>query len=226
VPKVNTRTLPPVFDVDIVSAPREKGTVSEPINKPSLSPIRNVMKSVPEDVLKETLPPSGAKASPDIPSSPEGMDGDYHAGDSSSGHPPLSPPGRHSFLFDKETIEKYAKKDIERKEKGLTFEAPELRHRGYMSMLKEKIENVWKYPEDAALKGITGDLYIMFSILRDGRLGEARVVRTSGFRDLDDAALRAVKDAEPYWPLPDDWEEDELPITGHFIYVIGGGYIL
>lgn len=228
VPKVNTRTLTPVFDVDIVSAPEEKGTASESIKKPLLPPARNVIKSVPENILKEILPPFGAKTSPDIPSSPEGMDADYHAGNSSSDNlpTPLPLPERHSFLFDKETIEKYAKKDIERKEKGLTFEAPELKHRGYMSMLKERIENVWKYPEDAAIKGITGDLYIMFSILRDGRLGEVRLIRASGFRDLDDAALKAVRDAEPYWPLPDDWERDELPITGHFIYIIGGWYLL
>lgn len=135
-----------------------------------------------------------------------------------------------SFLFDRETIDKYAKKEVPGekagKNKGLTFEAPELHHRGYMRKLKDKIESVWKYPEDAARQGIAGDLYIMFSILKDGSLNEVRLVRTSGHRDLDEAAAKALKNAAPYWPLPDDWPEDRLTITGHFIYILGSAYIM
>lgn len=226
-PTVNTMTLAPVFDVDVIGSLEEKKISSEPIQKPSISQTKDVIKPVPEDVLKETLPQSGTKTSPD-PFSPMNMDGDHHTSNPPSGNTPsfLPQPNRHSLLFDKETIEKYAKKEIEQREKGLTFESPELKHRGYLNMLKEKIEHVWKYPQDAAIKGVTGDLYIMFSILKDGRLGEVRLLRTSGFRELDEAALRALKDAEPYWPLPDDWEKGEIPITGHFIYVISGGYIL
>jgi protein TonB len=134
-----------------------------------------------------------------------------------------------SFLFDEETIEKYARnKPLEIKEgnKGLSFDAPELMHRGYMRMLKDKIENIWKYPAGAAHRGISGDLYIKFSIQKDGRLGEVQLVKTSGFIDLDEAAMKALQEAAPYWPLPDDWEGNELPITGHFIYFLGGAYIL
>jgi len=130
-----------------------------------------------------------------------------------------------SFLFDRETIEKYARKaplDRTGKTKGLTFSAPELKHRGYMRMLKEKIESIWKYPEKAVRKGIYGDLYITFSILKDGTLGEARLIRTSGYKELDEAAMKALREAAPYWPLPEDWEGDELTITGHFVYFIWG----
>jgi protein TonB len=135
----------------------------------------------------------------------------------------------HSFLFDRETIEKYASKGLQKKDmakRGLTFDAPELMHRGYMKMLKQKIERIWKYPEEAARRGISGDLYIRFSIRRDGSLGEARLIRTSGYRDLDDAALKALSEAEPFWPLPDDWEQEELTITGHFIYFLGESFLL
>jgi protein TonB len=95
-----------------------------------------------------------------------------------------------------------------------------------MRMLKDKIERIWKYPRDAALRRISGDLYIRFSIRRDGSVGDITLVRTSGYHDLDEAALQAVKDGEPYWPLPDDWKEEELSITGHFIYVIGRYYMM
>ncbi len=146
------------------------------------------------------------------------------------GHPDDLPsssssPDPRSFLFDKKTIEKYARKGPP-VDKGLTFDISEFKHRGYMRMLKEKIENIWKYPEEAARLGRTGDLYVRFLIKRDGRLGEVNLLRTSGYKDLDEAAIKAVKDAEPYWPLPEDWEKDDLEIRGHFIYIFGRTYAL
>jgi len=142
-----------------------------------------------------------------LPSEPKGL--------------PLKP---KPHLFDKETIEKFAKKAPEEKE--LTFDTREFRHRGYLRMLKEKIESIWRYPPEAARRGISGDLYIRFSIKRDGRLKGVELLRTSGHKDLDEAAMKALRDAEPYWPLPQDWGKDEIEITGHFIYLPGRYYIL
>ena len=51
------------------------------------------------------------------------------------------------------------------------------------------------------------------------------LVRTSGYRSLDEAAMKALKDAAPYWPLPEDWKEEELTVKGHFIYSIYGVYV-
>lgn len=130
-----------------------------------------------------------------------------------------------SFLFDREIIEKYASK-VPRPQKDLTFDTSEFKHRGYMRMLKEKIEGIWKYPKEAARQRMFGDLYIMFTIKRKGELGEVEVVRTSGYRSLDLAAIKALKDAEPFWPLPDDWPEDWIEIKGHFIYLYGKMHVM
>ena len=130
-----------------------------------------------------------------------------------------------SALFDRKTIDKFAREGTAR-DKGLTFEAPEFKNRGYMRLLREKIENIWKYPREAARLGRSGDLYIKFSIKKDGRLGTVELIRTSGYRELDESAMKALKDAQPYWPLPDDWKDDELEINGHFIYVYGTTYLL
>jgi protein TonB len=130
-----------------------------------------------------------------------------------------------SALFDRKTIDKFASKGTD-KDKGLTFEAPEFKNRGYMRLLRDKIENIWKYPREAARLGKSGDLYIKFSIKKDGRLGKVELIRTSGHRELDESAIKALKDAQPYWPLPDDWKDEELEINGHFIYVYGTTYLL
>jgi protein TonB len=137
--------------------------------------------------------------------------------------PALSP---GDFLFDKETIEKYASKGYPdgvgvEDGKGLMFYAPEFKNRAYMRMLRDRIESIWKYPKEAARRRLTGDLYIKFSIRKNGKLDKIELVRTSGYRALDEAAMQALKKAEPYWPLPENYDKEVLEITGHFVYVIG-----
>lgn len=130
-------------------------------------------------------------------------------------------------LFDRDVVEMLAKKEMDKinQDKEITFDTNELRYHSYMLRLKEKIEGIWRYPPEAAEKGIYGDLYIRFTIKKDGRLGNMELLRTSGYRNLDEAAMRALKDAEPFWPLPQEWEKDELVITGHFIYSLYGAYL-
>lgn len=130
-------------------------------------------------------------------------------------------------LFDRDVLERLAKNEKEEPvpDRGITFDTNELRYHSYMLRLKEKIEGIWRYPPEAAEKGIYGDLYIRFTIKKDGRLGNVELVRTSGYRNLDEAAMRALRDAEPFWPLPQEWKKDELVITGHFIYSLYGVYL-
>lgn len=139
---------------------------------------------------------------------------------------PEKPMGKEK-LFDKEIIGRLTQRQKEEKsqENNITFDTKEFKYYGYLQRLKEKIEGIWRYPPDAAEKGIYGDLYIRFTIKKDGRLGAIELVRTSGHKSLDDAAIKALKDAEPYWPLPEEWGRDGFTITGHFIYTLYGTYI-
>jgi len=130
-----------------------------------------------------------------------------------------------SSLFDKGTINKFASKGPPPK-RGVTFDSAEFKHRGYMRLLKERIEGIWKYPKEAANHGISGDLYVLFTIKRDGKLAEVELLRTSGHSVLDEAVIKAIEKAFPFWPLPEDWEDDTLPIKAHFIYIYGSTLVL
>lgn len=221
-PEMKADTPAVVYNIDIVgnigendiirNDNKEKIPVSKkpPARKPDQ---RKVLKELPpETILGEetgTVPDDkeASKGKEDVP-------------------PKVSkslPEEREKLLFDKETIDKYARKGLEGG-KGLSFDAPEFRHRGYMRMLRDKIESIWQYPNEAARLGISGDLYIKFSIKRDGSLGDVDIIRTSGHKDLDESAIKALKNGAPFWPLPDDWEKDDLSITGHFIYLLGDFY--
>lgn len=131
-------------------------------------------------------------------------------------------------LFDSNIIGDIAKREIKKEESEATtfsFNARDLRYLPYLKRLKERIESIWIYPPDAASRGIYGDLIIRFTIKKNGGLGATELIRTSGHKSLDDAAIRALKEAEPFWPLPDEWGLDTYTIEGHFIYTIYGYYI-
>lgn len=127
-------------------------------------------------------------------------------------------------LFDRRIIGDTALKGEGGKKKNdaLTFDTSDYRYAGYMKKLKEKIESIWEYPPEAAKKGLYGDLKISFTIKKDGKLGAVELVRTSGYKMLDDAALKALRDGEPYWPIPDDWSMESYTINGHFFYTMYG----
>jgi len=131
-------------------------------------------------------------------------------------------------LFDARIIGDIAKlqPSVKRKEEsGVTFSTKELKYYSYMMKLKGRIERIWRYPPEAVRRGLYGDPYIRFTIKKNGYLGSVELVRTSGYRELDEAAIQALRDGEPYWPLPEKWDMDGLTITGHFVYTLYGAYL-
>lgn len=233
-----TNAGPTVFKVDIVT-PLQSRKPPEPVPvKPAAKhaeppvvkqrPKPPVKELPPEDLYgrgtgdierksEKSLPVPGEREDAPSLSRPEG-----NGPGSAEKGPDIAP---YSYLFDKNTIEKFAREGSS-PQKGLTFDTTEFRHRGYMRMLKERIESIWQYPKEAARMGLSGDLYMKFTIKKDGRLGAVELLRTSGFKELDEAAIKAVKKAEPFWPLPDDWDKDDLEIRGHFIYIFGDTMVL
>jgi protein TonB len=163
---------------------------------------------------------------------PQGTGGTGRTGTGTGATKQKSPEQQEPFgrneLFDRGVTEEIARKGSGspgkegEKENPVTFDTKEYRFAGYMTKLKEKIESIWVYPPDAAQRGIYGDLKIQFTINKDGTLGEVRLIRTSGYKMLDDAAIKALRDGEPYWPLPDSWDMKSYTILGHFVYSLYG----
>jgi protein TonB len=128
-------------------------------------------------------------------------------------------------LYDPEVIGDIAMRDAggqPKKEDSITFDTSDYRYAGYMRKLKDKIESIWVYPPEAIARGLYGDLKIRFTILKSGKLGAVELVRTSGYKTLDDAAIKALKEGEPYWPIPEQWGRESYTILGHFVYSIYG----
>jgi protein TonB len=143
-------------------------------------------------------------------------------------HPDTAGPSLREKLFDKSIINELAKRDIEKedkKDKTFTLDTSEYKFLIYNKRLKERIESIWMYPPEAATGGIYGDLVLKFTIKKNGMLGAVELVRTSGHKNLDDAAIRALKDGAPFWPLPEEWGMEAYTIVGHFVYTLYGYYL-
>jgi protein TonB len=194
--------------------------------------------SVPIPEMKkgnQTVPGTGISSPrpllPLVPPSKEGEGGSDIGGSENKGvtqMPRVPVPSTKEKLFDRNIIGDIAKRDVnkeEREDRTFSFDVKEMRYLTYLKRLKERIESIWIYPPDAAAKGIYGDLLIKFTIKKNGKLGAVEVVRTSGYKNLDEAALKALRNAEPFWPLPDEWGMEAYTIQGHFVYTIYGYYV-
>lgn len=72
----------------------------------------------------------------------------------------------------------------------------------YFNKIKQSIELRWEYPEVALRYGLQGRLALEFTIASTGQLDRLRIIRSSGSQVLDEEALRAIKAAAPFPPIP------------------------
>jgi len=125
-------------------------------------------------------------------------------------------------------IDELARKGMPTKRPGdesVTLDTDEFKYISYNRWLKIKVESVLKYPELAAISGYQGTLFVKFDILKDGSLGSVEVLKSSGYKILDDEAMRSIRSAAPFQPLPDDWGIERYSIRAAVIFYLGVGYI-
>ena len=91
----------------------------------------------------------------------------------------------------------------------------EYRFAQYIEDWRIKVERIGNlnYPEQARRKRIFGKLQLSVSINRDGSIEKIEVNKSSGHRILDAAAVRIVKLAAPYSPLPPNITRDTDILT-------------
>src|SRR5690606_2623437 len=92
--------------------------------------------------------------------------------------------------------ERYAKRP---KRKFVSASTQEWAYATYLRAWVDRVERVGNlnYPDEARRRGLSGTLVISVAIRRDGSVERAEVIRSSGIRLLDDAALRIARLAEP-----------------------------
>lgn len=106
-----------------------------------------------------------------------------------------------------QSMEAYAKRD---KHRYISAQAKEYRDAAYLDAWRAKIERIGNlnYPEEAKRRNITGSLLLDVAINTDGSLNSLTLLRSSGSKVLDDAAMRIVKLAAPFAQFPDELRSD------------------
>ncbi len=96
------------------------------------------------------------------------------------------------------------------RQKYIDARTMEYKYAAYMDAWRAKVERIGNlnYPEEAKRRNISGDLVLDVAIRQDGSVYRVKVLRSSGYKVLDDAAVRIVGLAAPFAPLPPDIRAD------------------
>jgi len=101
--------------------------------------------------------------------------------------------------------------------KAISASTREYKYANYLEAWRRKVERVGNlnYPEEAKRHKMYGNLIVHVAVRADGSTERIRVLRSSGFKVLDEAAVKIVELAAPYAPFPPDIraETDILDIT-------------
>ena len=80
----------------------------------------------------------------------------------------------------------------------------------YLDTWRRKIERIGNqnYPERAKLQKIYGNLTLKVAINQNGTINQVSIMKSSGKKLLDDAAIRIVRLAAPFKPLTEEMSKD------------------
>ena len=94
--------------------------------------------------------------------------------------------------------------------KFLSARTKEYKFAAYMEAWRAKVERVGNlnYPEQAKRQKLTGNLVLDVEINPNGTIRAISVIRPSGHKVLDDAAMRIVRLSAPFSPFPPNIRKD------------------
>ena len=92
----------------------------------------------------------------------------------------------------------------------------------FMRRFRNNIYGVWNYPESARRQNQQGSCLLRITVDRDGNITDVKLMESSGYRVLDDEAMRAVRQGATYGPLPRAYPNKYLHIMALFNYQMGG----
>lgn len=88
----------------------------------------------------------------------------------------------------------------------------------YMNEMQVKIKKNWNPPNSLKSKRII----VLFKIGKDGKLLSAKILKSSGSKKADNAALKALQDAQPFKALPKQCKDKSINVQFTFDYNVWG----
>lgn len=84
----------------------------------------------------------------------------------------------------------------------------------YMREMQSRIKSNWQPSSQKVSRSVT----LLYSINKDGSLRHYSIYRSSGSKDMDNAAVEALKKSFPFKPLPENFKGEYVDVQFTFDY--------
>ncbi len=88
----------------------------------------------------------------------------------------------------------------------------------FEDIIKLNIQKARNYPEKARQERIEGDVWLSFEVLKSGELGNAFLIKSSGYEILDNEAINTLKRAAPFPEIPEYYDMQKINLQVKIIY--------
>ena len=90
----------------------------------------------------------------------------------------------------------------------------------YQDMVKQKIEEVRRYPSWAKRQGIEGTVGLCFIVLTCGLSQDVEIICSSGSKILDEEAIATIKRANPFQAVPEEICSSSVKIEISLVFTL------
>ena len=111
-----------------------------------------------------------------------------------------------------------SKEVIEEKAEIIGFDSEAMLR--YQDMVKQRIEEARRYPYWAKRQRLEGVAHLSFAVLSDGTSRDVRITRSSGLEFLDKEAIKTIKRANPFPPIPQEMNHDFVSMEVSIVYTL------
>jgi protein TonB len=88
----------------------------------------------------------------------------------------------------------------------------------FLRRFENSVYGVWRYPQEAAMKGIEGITPVRITFNRRGEIIKTQLLESSGAKVLDEEVFRTLKLIGPVGGFPKGYDKDEFHLIAFFQY--------
>jgi protein TonB len=88
----------------------------------------------------------------------------------------------------------------------------------FLRRFENSVYGVWRYPQEAAMKGIEGITPVRITFNRRGEIIKTELLESSGAKVLDEEVFRTLKLIGPVGGFPKGYDKDEFHLIAFFQY--------
>ncbi|KAA0893443.1 energy transducer TonB [Oryzomonas rubra] len=201
------------------NAPRDSfGPAPQPAAKPQPQEAgRSAHRQAPVGKQSQTLPPRRQES----PLAPGSSVSSLLRPKSQSSAPQISP---HQLFPSAQRLAKleegYRRKFENDVAEGDTrfLNSDDIQFGSFLRHFETAVYGVWRYPQEAAMKGIEGVTPVRITFNRRGEIAKVELLESSGARILDDEVLRTLRSIGPVGSFPRGYDKEEFHLIAFFQY--------